>query len=82
MLMLDIGDAAPHDVTSGMRVGVTVASGLADSAVYSLVGQHGYFDSRRPTIAAIIAIPIRKNCISIAGPIDRVPHARGITGLD
>jgi hypothetical protein len=50
-------------------------------AVYSLAGQHGYFGSRRPTIAAISAIPMRKSCISIAGPIDRVPHARGITAL-
>jgi hypothetical protein len=53
----------------------------ARCAVYSLAGQHGYFGSRRPTIAAIIAIPMRKSCISIAGPIDRVPYARGITGL-
>jgi len=56
-----------------------VASGLADLAVYSLAGQHGYFGSRRPTIAAISAIPMRKSCTSIAGPIDHVPHARGIT---
>ena len=26
-------------------------------------------------MAAIIAIPMRKNCISIAGAIDRVPYA-------
>jgi hypothetical protein len=49
--------------------------------IFSHGGQYGYFDSRRPIIAAIIAIPMRKNCISIAGPIDRVPCARGITGL-
>jgi len=54
---------------------------LADLAVYSLAVQHGYFGSRRPTIAAIIAIPMRKSCISITGPIDRVPHARSITAL-
>ena len=75
ILVLDIGDATPHDVTTGMHVG------LADLAVYSLASQHGYFVSRRPTIAAMIAIPMRKSCSSIAGAIDRVPHARGITAL-
>jgi hypothetical protein len=31
-------------------------------------------------MAAIIAIPTRKSWISVAAPIDRVPHARGTTG--
>ena len=78
MLMLDIDDCAPHEVITRLSYS---RIRLADLALYSLEGRHGYFGSRRPTIAAMIAIPMRKSCISIAGPIDRVPHARSVTGL-
>jgi hypothetical protein len=63
------------------RAHTLFAAQAPDGAVYSLAGQHGYFGSRRPTIAAIIAIPTRKSWISITAPIDRVPHARVISGL-
>ena len=76
MPALDIGDAAPYSVTTGnahLSYGRIRARRLG--RLRACV-QHGYFGSRRPTIAAIIAIPMRKSCISIAGAIDRVPYAR------
>jgi hypothetical protein len=78
MLMLDIDDCAPHEVITRLSYS---RIRLADLALYSLEGRHGYFGSRRPTIAAIIAIPTRKSWISIIAPIDRVPYARAISGL-
>jgi hypothetical protein len=40
-----------------------------------------YFGSTSPTRAAMIASPMRKSRISVAGSIDRVPPARLVTEL-
>ena len=54
---------------------------VADAAVWAFASERGYLGSMSPTIAAIIASPIRKSWISVGAPIDCLPHPFVISGL-
>ena len=79
--MLDIDDVAPTGRYSRDERLVLVASELADAAVYAFASDRGYLGSMSPTIAAIIANPIRKSWISVGAPIDCLLHPCVISGL-